>query len=77
MNPDTRRAQFSHLKDNALFQAIKDLPAWQQMQELTPWYRPIDVIIIYLRDEEGLAFRRRDDRDVPRNMGELLERMGM
>lgn len=47
------------------------------MQELTPWYRPIDVIITYLRDEEGFAFRRRDDRDVPRNMGELLERMGM
>jgi hypothetical protein len=54
INPDSRSAQFTHLKDDALFQAIKDLCPWQQTQELTLWFKPIDVIIAYLKDEEGL-----------------------
>jgi hypothetical protein len=51
-NPRSRVRQFQCLKDNALFQRIKDLPAWQQMQEMQPWFRPPDIILVFLREVE-------------------------
>jgi len=47
--------QYGHLKDAQLSNAIQNIPRWQQCQELALWSSPLDVMILYLLDEEGLV----------------------
>jgi hypothetical protein len=47
------------------------------MQELTPWFRPSDVVIIYLRDVEGYTFHWGVDTEPgPERMAYQLIQMG-
>jgi len=55
VNPRTRSPQFGHLKDATLYEKIRDLPRWQQLQKTSPWFRPIDVLLMYFVDVEALV----------------------
>jgi hypothetical protein len=55
VNPSNRTAQFGQLNFQQRRAAIKDPPTCVQAQELSPWYKPIDVMVIYLHLDEGLT----------------------
>jgi hypothetical protein len=52
VNPSTRVAQFQHLQNLQKYYATKDLPLWAKAQEMSPLFKPLDVMLVYLRFEE-------------------------
>jgi hypothetical protein len=76
VNPSTRIRQFEHLKGRDLYDAIEDLPPWQQMQELFPWFTVLDILVVYLVDEEGLLITQDPDLCGLRHTNNVLLLMG-